>query len=196
VVVLKRLSGRASATGTGAGGDPRHGGQPGRAQQGLTAPNGPAQERVIRRRWRRPGWCRRTSTRRGHGTGTALGDPIEVRALAAVFGPGDRPERPLWLGVVEVEPRAHAGGGGGGGVMKVVLALQHGRMPRTLHAAQPSPHIRGRRACRSRCRRGTRVAARSRAGGAAGVSSFGLSGTNAHVVLEEAPRSAWGRRAA
>ncbi|MEV6945055.1 SDR family NAD(P)-dependent oxidoreductase [Streptomyces sp. NPDC051172] len=162
--------------------------QDGRSQ-GLSAPNGPAQERVLRAALDaaglQPGDLDHVET---HGTGTPLGDPIEVRALAAVFGP-DRPaDRPLGIGSLKSNLGHAQAAAGIGGIIKTVLALQHGVLPATLHAATPTGHVDWPdsglslvTSARAWPRDGERVRR-------AGVSAFGISGTNAHVVLEEAPQ--------
>ncbi|MCD9879812.1 type I polyketide synthase [Streptomyces guryensis] len=162
--------------------------QDGRSQ-GLSAPNGPAQERVLRAALDaaglRPGDLDHVET---HGTGTPLGDPIEVRALAAVFGPGRPADRPLAIGSLKSNIGHAQAAAGIGGVIKTVLALRHGVLPASLHASAPTGHVdwaeSGLRLVTSP-RAWPRDAERVRR---AGVSAFGISGTNAHVVLEEGPQ--------
>ncbi len=152
----------------------------------LTAPNGLAQERVIRRALAVSGLQPvDIDTIEAHGTGTQLGDPIEASALTAVFASGRAADLPLHLGSCKSNPHTQAAAGIAG-VMKMVLSLQHERLPQTLHAETPSPHIHWDQSPLLAppqavpWPRGTRTRR-------AGVSSFGISGTNAHVVIEEAP---------
>ena len=154
---------------------------------GLTAPNGPSQESVIRDALANAAVNPLdVSYVEAHGTGTSLGDPIEVQALGAVFGPGREVATPLLIGSLKTNVGHLEAAAGVSSLIKVVLSLQHREIPQHLHFQQPSPHIPwSRLPVRVASERqpwlplhGKRIA---------GVSSFGFSGTNAHVILEEAP---------
>ncbi|MCX6047085.1 MAG: polyketide synthase, partial [Chloroflexi bacterium] len=182
MVVLKRLSDAQAA------GDPILAiirgsmvNQDGRSS-GLSAPSGPAQQTVIRQALRNAGVePAQVGYIEAHGTGTALGDPIEIGALNAVFG---KRTEPLWVGSVKTNFGHLEGAAGIANLIKAVLVLQHGQIPPHLHFQNPNPYIDWAESPVQIPQRMTDWPSERRI---AGVSSFGISGTNAHIILEEAP---------
>ncbi len=156
------------------------------ASGGLTVPNGIAQQQVIRTALRRAGIdAADVDYLEAHGTGTPLGDPIEAQAAGAVFGEGRDPDRPLLVGSVKTNIGHLEAASGIAGVIKVALALEHELLPRHLHFRDPSPYIPWDRLPLRVVDEATQWRRNERPR-IAGVSSFGFSGTNAHVLIEEA----------